>query len=301
MGFSSLATYVILFTVGLSMVAGFILTFRDFFARSSLSLEDRQEISRNKLLSDIEIINHTYNETTIEKNVSWAYLRDFEKGIFENTTASDETYPDTLVLSYDNTTGIWVSEIIELNGDFEFNTILMSGFVAEPIQSSAELRIRTANNLSTLTGEFVGPDGTSETFYSINSEENINSVHQGDSIIQIKIDLERLNQFIETPSINSIVINYQYNNILELRIKNTGKIRLDHDIIDVFVNTNRISRDEIITSNVIDEGYVSNPGLWEPDRDVLLSISRVLEPGNKMFTAINEFSSKSTKRLTIQT
>ena len=299
MGFSSLATYVILFTVGLSLIAGFILTFRDFFARSSVSLEERQEISRSKLMSDIEIINQTYNVTNVEKNKTWETSEDFGRGILENITISNELYPNQIVLSFDNTSGYWISEIVEIEGNFEFTTLFVEGVIAEPIQSSVELRIRTANNLSSLTGNFIGPDGTEDSHYSINVEENINNIHQGNNVIQLRVDFERLNEFIETPSVDSIAINYEYSNILELRIRNSGKVRLDHNIVDLFVNTRRVSRNSIVLREVIHESYMSNPGIWEPERDLIVYVSEEIEQGTNVFTAINEFGTKSTRKLEI--
>ncbi len=299
MGFGSLATYVILFTVGLSMVAGFILTFRDFFAKSSLSLEERQEITRNKILSGIEIINYTYNETQDEKNKTWEYEDDFNEGIFENTTASDPTYPDALVLAHSSTTGQWYSEILELDGEINFTEIESTGTMIEPLISYLEIRIRTAENRTSLTSTFLGPDGTEASYYSLNSVENINDIHNGDSVVQLEVSMGRNSEFVETPVLDYVSIGYKYTNVLNLVIRNDGKVRLDNDVLDFFINTDRLERNTIVESEVIDDGYKINPGFWDPGRDINVKISKAIESEDFMLTAITEFGTKDTKKVQI--
>ena len=300
MGFSSLATYVILFTVGLSVVSGFVLTFRDFFSKSSLSLEERQEISRNKMMSDIEIKNYSYS--SLERNMTWKEKNDFNIGIYENTTSADINGKEMIELSFDNNTGYWISNIIELSENSELKTIESTGTISVPTESSIEIRIRTANNLSSLTGSFLGPDGTENTFYALNEKRQIFENQISDSVIQIKANFSRRNPGIESPRLDFIIIEYEYSDVLNLVITNTGKIRLDDEIIDLFLDGNRIPRTEVIEKNVLYNTNVSrvlNPGIWEPGRDLSISVSQIIESGTRSLTAINQYSTKSTKKITI--
>ncbi len=295
MGFGSLATYVIMFSVGLSVVVGFMFSFKTSFAQSSASLEERQEISKAKLQSDMEIMGITYNETQEEQHVIWNTTSDFNEGIFDNTTASNTSFPDSIILSYDNLTGAWYSEIIEFNGTVNYTFINSSG---NELTGNIDFQIRSAENKSALTGEFVGPDGTNQSAYTLGSTQEISAEHDGDDVIQLKVSFSRLTSTVDI-ELDWVTLGYQHINVLEATIKNTGEMRLDKDILDVFVNGDRIPRDSIISAEVIESTDITNPGLWEPEEEITLKLSTTLQPGTKMFTLSNEYATKAHKKAII--
>jgi hypothetical protein len=289
-----MATYVILFAVGLSVVVGFILTFRDYFVKSSISLEERQEISRSKLQSDMEILNISYNAAQPTEFKEWNASSEFNEGIYDNITSTNVSYPGTLILSNGNSTGEWYSEIIEFNGSIDFQFINASTIV--PGGSFVGIQLRSAKNKTALTGPFLGPDGTSGSSYLL-FPEIINPVHDNDSVVQVRVFMDRGASVI--PEVEWIEIHYAYTNVLEINVRNTGKIPIDTDTLDFFVSEQRISRDNVFRTDVIDATDITNPGIWEPEEELTIKISEVISPGMKMLTMVNEFSTKEYKKMII--
>ena len=295
MGFGSLATYVILFAVGLSVIVGFILTFRDYFVRSSISLEARQSIERQQAESGIEIINFTYNQTNVASD---SYRVDtqaeFETGVSENISTT--TTPGELHLNGTNLTGVWYSEIIDTNYSVDFHTIESGANYGA--QEDIYLQLRSAESTSNLTGQFLGPDGTSATVYQADNIDAINSIHDVDREFQVQVYIERLVNFID-PELDFIEINYTPYNLLELHIKNDGKIQLDKDKIDYFLSGDRIDRASVYSSNITSSTDIINPRIWDPDKIIRVLVSKNIEPDNYVITATNEYSSKDQLMISI--
>lgn len=71
---------------------------------------------------------------------------------------------------------------------------------------SVRLQIASGNDPATTTWNFLGPDGTASTFYTV-SNEIINSIHNGDRYIRYKVFL-RTDDDLATPNISDIGITY---------------------------------------------------------------------------------------------
>ncbi len=292
MGFSSLATYVILFAVGMSMVIGLLLVYKDFFVKSSESFELRQKMNSDKLQSNLEILNFTYSFEYKEKNLTVDTQEDFEAGISENISTTENV--GWIRLANDNLTGTWYSEIYNLNYSLNFTDITIEGndFGAS---TDIDVQIRSAKTTSELVGDFLGPDGTSNTFYSLEGASPaiiaINETHNSDSVIQLKVNLKRTITNRE-PEVDYLVIGYKISYISELAIKNTGKIRLDKDVLDYFIDGDRIPRTKIVSTIIRNETDILNPGLWDPEEIISVNISQPITLGNHIVNVINEQSIK---------
>jgi hypothetical protein len=76
-----------------------------------------------------------------------------------------------------------------------------------PLNTSIQFQLRTGNNESNLdTFDFVGPEGTKNTFYTT-TPASIWSGHDGDRWVQYKAYLN-LQIFTDSPSINDVTITY---------------------------------------------------------------------------------------------
>ncbi len=295
MGFGSLATYVILFTVGLSMAVGVMSTVRDYFSQSSTSIEVRQEISRFQSGSTMEIINSTFDERGQNRSLLWDENEEFEEGIFEDT----ETDDDSVVIVDGEAEGTWFSEIVELKGPANFTFLSADG--SEPlIEEPIEIRLRTAETRDEMTGDFIGPDGTDggDDFYLAHEEDQeIYEGHMNDSFIQARVDFEE--DFVDDPELNFLEIDYHYLGILEFLIRNTGSFELDEDRLDYFVAGQRIPRDSVLDKEVIDVPGLPNPGVWDSEKDLLVKLPVGLIEGTTLLTLTNEHATRESKRLEI--
>ena len=295
MGFGSLATYVILFTVGVGMVTGLMFTFRDFFSTSSSSIEIRQSIRHDRLSATMGIQNATYQEGGIMDSIVWETDQNFEDGIFENTTTDD----DRLSLEGDNVTGVWYSDIREIEGPLNFTSLSADGLDAIP--DSIRIRIRTAGERQHLTGSFLGPDGTGspEDFYELEMDQDINDVHDGDQVIQVQVLIED-ELTGDTSYLDNLEISFEYIATIDVHIRNTGTLELDEDRLDFFVIGERIPRDSILEMMVIEEDGLPNPGIWDSETDLWVRLATGPLETSALFTVTNEYGAKGSRRITME-
>lgn len=79
------------------------------------------------------------------------------------------------------------------------------------------------------------------------------------------------------------------NENITIKVVNTGKITLSTEFIDIFVDGARIPRSDdnrTIWINISTE--VLNPGLWDPDEEVLIGVSYVLQAGTHRIDLTSE-------------
>ncbi|MFP4117898.1 MAG: hypothetical protein ACLFTR_03155 [Candidatus Woesearchaeota archaeon] len=274
------------------MITGLTFTVKDYFSTSSSSIEVRQSISKDKTDAQIEVRNVTYIEGGITDSVIWENNSDFEEGIFENTTAVN----DRIYLSADNTTGVWYSDVKELEGPLNFTLLSADGMDAVP--DAIEIRIRTAEDRESLTGQFLGPGGTDDTtdFYDLSMDQAINDVHDGDQVLQAQVLIE--DEFTNDNSyLDYLEIGFEYMAILDVFIRNTGTMEQDQDRLDFFVIDERLSRDSIIEMNVVEEEGFPNQKLWDSEMDLRVKLATGLLDTGALFTVTNEFGSRDSERI----
>ncbi len=291
MGFGSLATYVILFTVGVAMATGLMFTFRDYFSTSSSSIEVRQSISHARMASAMEIRNISYNSDGMGSTEAWETTEDFQEGIFDNTTAED----DSVVLEGENTTGVWYSDVREFNGPSDITSLSAGGLAVQP--DSVKIKVRTAEDRGSLTGPFLGPDGTDENddFYELEDGQDANDIHSGDSVVQVAAWFN--DTVSEDPShLDYIILGYEYEATLNVTIRNRGNIELDEEKLDFFIVGDRVSRDSVLDMSVVEEEGMPNPGIWDTEADLALQFAIGSLSGDNLFTVTNEFGARDSLR-----
>lgn len=104
------------------------------------------------------------------------------------------------------TSGYLISSTFDTgtNDNFKQITWNPTSFVGDTGANS--VRFQIASNNDNLTWNFIGPDGTSSTHYTL-SNQNINSVHNGNRYIRYKLYLSTENT-LYTPIISDIYITY---------------------------------------------------------------------------------------------
>lgn len=300
MGFSSLATYVIMFAIGMSIFIGLLFSYKAYFVRSAESLEATQEINQAKLNSAMEIMNYTYNQTEYaEKFVLVDSQTEFELGIFDNITSTEEV--GWLRLEASNTTGDWYSDIYVLNHSMNYTNLTITG-IHPGVQAEIHAQIRSANSEAELTGDFLGPDGTSASVYDVpevnSATFGISDAHNGHTVVQIKIYLYRQSDILE-PRVDKIELGHKSSYILSINVKNDGKIKLDKEILELFIDQERISRNRIVSAEISSETDIINPGLWDSEEIIMINISSPIDSGKHRVSVINEYGIQDSELLTI--
>jgi hypothetical protein len=100
--------------------------------------------------------------------------------------------------------GTFISKAINLGGAKKFTTIDLN--MNKPNDTNIQIQLRTSTTQLGLTSApWLGPNGNSDTYYSINGED-INSVHDGNSWVQYKAILTSLVN-TKTPSLYDVNIH----------------------------------------------------------------------------------------------
>ena len=298
MGFESIVAYVIMFSLGMSAVVGMVYYYKDYVYRTTSSLDDRQEFLANKGDSDIEITSVSY-EGSPEMTLILTSQSDFNDGIFDQTNNTLE--PDNLTLELNGANyyeyGNWTSDIIDLGQHVNFTNIFFQ-VDARP-STDGGIQIRTAKTEPELIGNFIGPDGTTDTFYIVN-DDPINDVHDGDVVLQIRVYLNTTDN-TQTFALQELNITYTWlYDVLNITILNDGKIKLDDDYLEIFLGADRVTRDyDNITKIVVESTDIENPGLWDPQELININFPINLTPGRNILKIVNEFSNSDYYAFTI--
>ncbi len=89
-------------------------------------------------------------------------------------------------------------------GTSSTNFYNLSFTFSQPAQTS--LKIQLATNNDNATWNFVGPDGTASTYYTV-SDVQMNAIHNGNRYLRYQVILRTDNQAI-TPSISDLTVNF---------------------------------------------------------------------------------------------
>ena len=110
------------------------------------------------------------------------------------------------VFSNYSSNGYLTSSTFDTGATSNFKQIIWNP-ISQPAQTGASsVRIQIATNNDNTTWNFLGPDGTSSTYYN-STNQNINGVHNGDRYIRYRLYLSTANQ-LYTPNISDISFTY---------------------------------------------------------------------------------------------
>jgi prepilin-type N-terminal cleavage/methylation domain-containing protein len=105
--------------------------------------------------------------------------------------------------------GVLTSSIFDTGTSSNFSSLVWVP-IDQPPQSGADsvkFQLATSpDNTSTTTWQYLGPDGTADTFYTV-SNNNINSINNGNRYFRYKVFLHT-NANNKTPNVSSIAVTY---------------------------------------------------------------------------------------------
>ena len=114
----------------------------------------------------------------------------------------------SLVNIFDNyaLSGYLTSSTFDTGGVTNFKQILWSPVVQPAQTGESSVRFQLATNNDNLTWNFIGPDGTSASYYT-SSNQNVNGSHNGDRYIRYRVYLSTLDSDF-TPTMSDISVTY---------------------------------------------------------------------------------------------
>lgn len=128
--------------------------------------------------------------------------------------------------------GILASSIFDTGTSSNFNNIVWTPTDQPPQTGVESIKFQLAtspNNTATTTWQYLGPDGTSGTYYTI-SNNNINTIHNGDRYFRYKIFLST-EVDNKTPNIASIAVTYTSDCIPPGQALFSGLSSGNHDLL----------------------------------------------------------------------
>lgn len=105
--------------------------------------------------------------------------------------------------------GVLTSSIFDTGTTSNFSNIIWAPTDQPPQAGAESVRFQlatSADNTATTTWEYLGPDGTTASYYTV-SDNNLNSIHDGDRYFRYRVFLRTASQN-KTPNISSIAVTY---------------------------------------------------------------------------------------------
>ncbi|HLP86461.1 MAG TPA: hypothetical protein VK153_01125 [Candidatus Paceibacterota bacterium] len=102
--------------------------------------------------------------------------------------------------------GYLTSSTFDTGGGTNFRQIIWNSITQPEQTGPSSVRFQVATNNDGLTWNFIGPDGTSGSYYN-SSNQNINGSHNGDRYIRYRVYLSTLDSSF-TPTISDVSITY---------------------------------------------------------------------------------------------
>ncbi len=278
MGFGQIFT-VITFIMIFAAMTTLVVTTQKGMAESARELKEQQTKQNKYQEQEIEIKSTSYSSTgTQDWTVTYAY--EFDEGSYTNTT----TKGDQVELNPSNTTGDYTSEIYDTGSISNYSTI--SWTTVEPGNSNITYQLRTDNTSQQLQARsFIGPDGTTGTYYNI-SGTSIGAYHNQSQYIQWRAYLKTNDT---TPELRDLTIGImRKSGEAFLQVENTGKDKLEPEQTDIYVDGIRLNRSE--ANRVFKLEVISDPQLWNPGEDLNITVFTNVT-GPTTITIANEYAS----------
>lgn len=163
--------------------------------------------------------NYTANATTSEgflTQTDWSGgsgqsdIGNLDMYLLSDSNLDDNTSPGDITLK--NIAGTYVSSGYLISSTFDtgsssnFRQVIWKAST-QPLQTGTNsVKIQIATNNDNTTWNFLGPDGTASTYYTIN-DQNINLIHNGDRYLRYKLFLSTIDSNY-TPTISDISFTY---------------------------------------------------------------------------------------------
>jgi hypothetical protein len=287
MAFESIVSYMILFSVGIGAIVAIAVFYNNYLVTTTRSLDDKQDLLEKKNSALIHIENVSLSSAQ-SKQFLVNSESDFNEGIFYQT--NETIVSGSVVLDLDGldyySDGYFISDIYDLSHPVDFTSLASNG--QRPAPTFLGVQMRSANSSAELVGEFLGPDGTNETYYGL--LDTTNSVHDGDKVIQFKVTMTT-SDVSQTPQLDNITLNYKYMyDDLSIVVLNDGSIKIPFDNVDIFIDDDRIERNYVSLSKyVLDYTEIRNPSIWDPEEFLELKLPYNMTSGNHIIRLVTEY------------
>lgn len=151
----------------------------------------------------------TIRQTTWDQGPGQEYYVD-DARFFASTNTDPYTLPGDITLSQTLGTyapsGVLESSIIDTSQSSTLVNIIWEPLI-QPASTSVYFQIATANSTSTsTTWDYLGPDGTSTTFYTVSST-SVSPVHADNRFVRYKLYLKTQDETV-TPLLSDVAITY---------------------------------------------------------------------------------------------
>jgi hypothetical protein len=191
----------------------------------------------NNFLNDVWYSSDGINWTLATATAPWSGRYGHTSVVFDNKIwviggyfFQDVWYTQPFYYS----SGEYISPAIDTTRPHNFSILQFN--IQKPTSTDIKFQLSSSEDSITWT-DFLGPDGTTSTFYTT-SGQTINPIHTGHRYIRYKAFFETTNNTL-TPSLNDITINYQYfptssfliSNPIDTNQENTQFLTLRYDEI----------------------------------------------------------------------
>ena len=102
--------------------------------------------------------------------------------------------------------GSIISSTFDTGAASNFKQITWNPSTQQVQTGTTSVKFQIASNKDNVTWNYLGPDGTSSTYYT-STNQNINEIHHGDRYVRYKLYLSTLNTAY-SPTISDIFITY---------------------------------------------------------------------------------------------
>ena len=112
-----------------------------------------------------------------------------------------------------------------------------------------------------------------------------------DTSTSIKIQGDAVSNSLRTDLTIESVIYSNVTDITSIGVRNSGRTKLDIDVIDIYLDGEFIPRNVLNrTIEIASSTDIRNPGIWDSDEIVNIKIFKVLEDGDHVLAISTQYS-----------
>lgn len=269
MGFGTVFASIAFLFIFASMilVAG---TFQRNFTLTAQQQHVRDERLAQHEDMEITIMTSGYSYAALVVHTDDKYAP-FAAGSHENTTALGQGSVTLNGTPYSN--GTFTGQIID-TGFAGSNYTDIGWTSVEPASTSLAFQVRAENtSAALLAAPFLGPDGTSSTYYTV-SGTALHAATSQNRYVQYIANFET-NDTMQTPELQALTIGVRRPvGHVHVNLTNTGAAKLEFDQTDIYVDGQRVPRND--SERVLIESDSEGQALWEPGENLSIIAFRTV-------------------------
>ncbi len=113
--------------------------------------------------------------------------------------------------------------------------------------------------------------------------------------VKANIDMTTEYDYLDDSNIEILGINCSYNNLNEsqMRVKNSGRHKLNYNELEIYLDTRIPRNSSNLTIAMNASTDLVDPNLWNPEEEILVNINRSFSNNtNYKYTVINQYGFK---------